>query len=129
MYNPEMFNTDSAKVPSAPSWLQQPQSTLRQPTEGFPSGPVIMQGGAPQIGSQPAPQAPQTPKDMMIDPFAGPQRVGTSKDFPNFEDDYERPAIFKTVPQREMQTMVMEMNHSLTVEDDSHDLIFKGLPD
>ena len=124
-----MFNTESVKIPNTPSWLQQPQNALHQTTDGFQNGPVIMQGGAPQMISQPAPQTPQQTTQDMFNQFAGPQRVGISYEFPNFEEDFEKPAIFKNVPQREMQTMVMEMNHSLTVEDDSHDLIFKGLPD
>ena len=125
----DILTTNTAPAPGAPSWLQPQQSMGQQPQDSFYTAQPTMRADNLQQ-SAPNPQSPmQTPVDMVQQFASGPQLVGCSNNYPNFDEDFERPAIFRNVPQRDMQTMVMEMNAPLQLEDDSHDRIFAGLPD
>ncbi|MBO4232016.1 MAG: cell division protein FtsZ [Bacteroidales bacterium] len=129
IFDPESFNNTQRPEPISGGlpWMKQIESNSAPKQSFMPDNAPINMQNNDHFNTNAQANIPTPHAEIQF--TSGPQHISTAQNFPNFDDDYERPAILRQMPQNNVQTLVMDTPHSITMEDDSHDLIFRGLPD
>ncbi|MCQ2285467.1 MAG: cell division protein FtsZ [Bacteroidales bacterium] len=127
---------DTQSIPGMPAWMRgsvQNQNTNYQQQNQNPqdngfnvqnnngNGTPIAQAQVQQPQNQPQIQVPRTPN------FGEAQMISTSRNYDDFQNEYNTPAFLKANTQMSVATMTAPQ--PMLVADDSNDSIFNNLPD